>query len=110
MDVRRFRFALECTFKHLLRRDILAAIELDHPAVIKRVGVPRQHAFRAQARFSDGEIGAGARRDFRNLRILVYEDTKLIASFREPAPHKLLVSSLESTERGRFVLRGLAWR
>ncbi len=62
-----FGFALECSFKHLLRRDVLATVQFDDAAVIKRIGVAGKHAFGTQARFRDREIRAGAGGHFRNL-------------------------------------------
>lgn len=100
MNVRRFRFALECSFKHLLGRDVFTAIQFDDAAVVKRVGITWQHAFRAQPRFRDREVRAGAGGHFGYLRILVNENAKLIASLGKPSSDKFLVSSFERSQGG----------
>jgi hypothetical protein len=64
MNVCRFRFALQRSFEHLLRRDIFASIEFDHAAVVERIGIAWKNAFRAQPRLSDREIRARAGCDF----------------------------------------------
>ena len=41
VNVRCFRFTLECSFEHLLRGHILAAIQFDDAAIVKRVSIAR---------------------------------------------------------------------
>ena len=110
MNVRCLRFALECSFEHLLRGHILAAVQFDYAAIVKRVGVARQHAFRSQPGFRDCQVCASAGGYFRNLRILVDEDPKLVASLSKASSYKLFVSTFESSQCGRLVYRGLPWR
>ena len=98
MNVSCLGFAFECALKHLLRRDILAAIQFNDAAVVKRVGVARQHAFGAQARLGNREVRTCTGGHFRNLRVLIDQNAKLVASLREPATHKLFVSSFERSE------------
>ena|SRR6185503_11743699 len=105
MNVRRFRFTLECTLKHLLRRHILASVELNHTAVVKRVGITWQNTLGSQTRFSNREIGASTRRDFRDLRVLVYQDSKLITGFSEPASNEFLVRAFKCDKSRRLILR-----
>ena len=47
MNMSCFRFAFERTFKHFLRRDIFATVQFNDTPVVERVGIARQHAFRA---------------------------------------------------------------
>lgn len=67
MNVRCFRFAFECSLKHLLRRNVFAAVQFDDAAIIKGVGVAWKHAFRSQPRFRDRQVRARAGGHFRNL-------------------------------------------
>ena len=96
MNVCRFRFTLQRSFEHLLRRDILASIEFDDAAVIERIGIAWKNAFSAQARLSDREIRASASCDFRYLRVFVQKNSELIPSLSKPASHKFLVRAFES--------------
>jgi hypothetical protein len=110
VNVRRFGFTLERSFKHLLRRNILAAIELDDATVVKRVSIAWKNALRPQARFRNREIRSRASRDFRYLRILVYENSKLVPRFSKTAPGKLLMCAFERNESCRLILRRWSWR
>src|SRR5688572_16590832 len=103
-----FRFAFECSLKHLLSSDIFTAIQFDDAAVVKRIGVAGQHAFRAQSRLRNREIGARTGGDFRDLRILIDENSKLIPRFGKTSTYKLFVSTFESAQRGRLVHRRLS--
>lgn len=67
VNVRCFRFALKCSLKHLLRRNVFAAIQFDDAAVVERIGVAGKHAFRSQPRFRDRQIRPSAGGHFRNL-------------------------------------------
>jgi hypothetical protein len=96
MNVRRFGLTLERSFKHFLRRDILAVIQLDDAPVVKRVSIAWEDTLGPQARFRDREIRSRASCDFRYLRILVYQNSKLISRFRKSASSKLSVRTLES--------------
>lgn len=91
----RFRLAFEGSFKHLLGGYILAPIQFDDPSIVKGVSVAGEHAFGSQTRFRNREVGAGARRHLGNLRVLVNQETKLIAGFSEAASRKLFVGSFE---------------
>ena len=95
MNVCRLRLTFECSFEHLLRRDILAAVEFDNAAVVKRVSITWKNAFGSQARLRNREIRASASCDFCHLRILVYQNSKLITRFSKPASHKLLVRTFK---------------
>src|SRR5215213_361445 len=101
----RLWLALERSFKHLLRRDVLAAIELDDAAIVKRVGITRENTLGSQARLRNREIRPRSRCDFRNLRILVYEDSKLIPRLSKPSSSKLLVRAFERNQSCRLILR-----
>src|ERR1044072_978277 len=103
MNVCCFRFALQSSFEHLLRRDILASIKFHHTAVIKRIGIAWKNAVSAQARLRDREIRARASCDFRYLRVLVQENSKLIPRFSKPASYKFLVSTLKSKQCCRLI-------
>ena len=96
VNVRRFRLTLQSSFKHLLRCYILAAVEFDHATIVKRVGIARQNALRSQTRLRNREIRPSASCDFRNLRVLVYENSKLIARLSKPSSDKLLVRTFKS--------------
>jgi hypothetical protein len=110
VNVRRFRLTLECSFKHLLRRNVLAAIELDDATIVKRVSIAWENAFGPQARLRNREIRSRASCDFRYLRILVYQNSKLIPRFRKTASCKLAMRTLEGDESCRLILRGWSWR
>ena len=110
MNVRRFGFTFERSFKHLLRRDILAAIEFDNAAIVKRVSIAWKNAFSSQARLRNREIRASASCDFCHLRILVDQNSKLIPRLSKPASRKLLVRTFESDQRCRLILRRWSWR
>src|SRR5688572_8328997 len=103
MNVRRFRFTLQSSFEHLLRGHILAAVQFDYTAIVKRVSVAREHAFGSQTRFRNCQVRAGAGGDLRNLRILLNEDPKLVTRLGETSSDKLFVSAFKRTQRGRFV-------
>ncbi len=96
MNVRSFGFALQCSFKHFLRGHVFAAIKFDYATIIKRVGIAGQYAFRSQTRIRNSEIGARARRYFRNLKVFLEQRAKLIACFAEATASKFFVRSLES--------------
>ena len=49
MNVRRFRLAFECTFKHLLGGNILTAVEFDNATIVERIGISRENALRSKA-------------------------------------------------------------
>ena len=104
MNVCRFGFPLEGTLKHFLRRDILASVQFNNSAVIKRVRIARQNAFRSQTRLCNGEIGTSASSYLCNLRVFVYENSKLIAGFSEPTSCKLLVRSFKRHQCRRLIL------
>src|SRR5215213_398327 len=108
--MRRFRLALERSFKHLLRRYILSAVELDDATIVERVGVARQNALRSQARFSNREIRSRASCNFCYLRVLVYENPKLVPRLSKTAASKLLMRTLECDESCRLVLCRWSWR
>jgi len=110
MNVRRFRFSLQRSFEHLLRRDILASIEFDHAAVIERIGIAWKNAFSAQARLRDREISARASCDFRYLRVFVQENSKLIPRFGKPASDKFLVSAFKSQQCCGLIDSRWPWR
>ena len=95
MNVSRFRFTLESSFEHLLRRDIFTPVELNDPAIVKRVGITWKNAFGPQTRFRNRQPRASTSCDFRHLRILVYQNSKLIACLGKPASDKLLVRAFK---------------
>src|SRR5215204_2514607 len=101
----RLWLTLERSFEHLLRRDVLAAIELDDAAIVERVGITRENALGSQARLRNREIRPSSRRDFCNLRILVYENSKLISRLSKPSSSKLLVCAFERNQSCRLILR-----
>src|SRR5690242_15738553 len=105
MNVRRFGLALECPFKHLLCGNVLTAIELDDATIVKRVSIARENAFSPQSRLRNRQIRARASCDFRDLRILVYQNSKLIPRFSKTASNKLPVRTLERDQRCRLILR-----
>ena len=110
MNMRRFGLTLERSFEHLLRRDILAPVKLDDAAIVERVGVARENALSSQARLRNREVCSRASCDFRYLRILVYENSKLIPRFSKTAPGKLFVRAFERDKGCRLVLRRWSWR
>ena len=110
VNVRGFRFALECSFEHLLRGHILAAVQFDHAPIVKRVSVTGQHALRSQPGFRDCQVRACAGGYFRNLRILVDENPKLVTSFSKASSDELLMRTLERAQGGRLIDRWLPWR
>ena len=110
MNVRRFRLTLECSFKHLLRRNVFAAIELDDATVIKRISIAWENALSPQARLRNCEIRSRASRDFRYLRILVYQNSKLIPRLSKTSSCKLAMRTLERDEGCRLILRRWSWR
>src|ERR1700687_4360648 len=44
------RFTLESALKHLLGSDIFTTVQFDDAAIIKRIGISREHALGAQPR------------------------------------------------------------
>ena len=80
MNVCRLGFAFQCTLKHFLCSYIFTAVQLDYTAVVKRISVTRQNAFRAQPGVSYCQIGARACRNFRHLKIFFQQGAKLTAS------------------------------
>ena len=104
MNMSRFGLTLERSFEHLLRRDILAPVELDYTTIVKRIGIAWENALSSQARFRNREICPRASCDFRYLRILVYENPKLVSRLSKPAAYKLLVRTLERDKSCRLIL------
>src|SRR5215217_263914 len=100
-----FRLTLEGSFEHLLRRNILASIELDNAAIVKRVGIAWQNALRTQPRLRNREIRPRARCDFRYLRVFIHENSKLVQRLNKTTSRKLLVRTLERDQSCRVVLR-----
>lgn len=98
MNVRRFRLTLECSFKHLLRRYILTAIELNDAAIVKRVGITWENALSSQARLRNREIRARSRCNFCYLRVFIYENPKLVPRLSKPAANKLLMCAFERNQ------------
>jgi hypothetical protein len=102
--------ALEGALEQLLRRDEVAAVELDDAAVVERVGVARQRRLGAQARLGDVEVGARARRHLGDARVLLDEGAEVLARGREVPAREIFVGALEGFERRGLVARGLARR
>src|SRR5262249_27207718 len=100
MDVCSVRFTFERSLKQFLRRDVFAPIKFDNATIIQRVCIAGQGEVASQARFRDIEVGSCARRNFRNIRIFVYQAAKLISCFGEMATRKLLMRMLEESQRG----------
>jgi hypothetical protein len=71
MDVRGFGFAPQSSLKQLLSRHIIAAVQFNYTAIIKRVCIARQSQFRPQTRFGDGKISARPRGNFRYRRVFL---------------------------------------
>ena len=95
MNVRCFRLTLERPLEHLLRRHVFATIELDDAPIVKRISIAWQNALGPQTRFRNRKIRARASCDFRYLRILVYQNSKLIPRFSKTAASKLPVRTFE---------------
>ena len=110
MNVRRFRLTLERSFKHLLRGNILAAIEFDDATVVKRVSIAWENTFGPQARLRNREICPRASCDFGYLGILVNEDSKLVPRLSKTTSSKLFVRAFERDECCRLILRWRSWR
>jgi hypothetical protein len=102
--------ALERALEKLLRRDEVAAVELDDAAVVERVGVARERRIGAQPRLGDVEVCARARRDLRDARVLLDERAEVLAGGGEVAAREIFVGALEGFERRGLVARGLARR
>src|ERR1700752_444870 len=109
MNVRSLRLTFECSFKHFLSGDIFVSIEFDDAAIVERVGVAWKNAFSTQARLRDRQIGASASSDLRNLRVFIYQNSKLIPCLSKPPACKLFVRSLESNESCRLILSRWSW-
>jgi hypothetical protein len=103
MNVSCFRFPFERTLKHFLSRDILAAIQFNHAAIIQRVGIPRKHVFCTQARFSNRKVRTSTCGNFGNLRILFEQSAKLVASFSKVPVRKFFMGMFEREQRRRFI-------
>src|SRR6478752_4504174 len=101
----RLGLPLERSLEHLLRRDILTAIELDNAPIVQRVGIAWKNALGPQARLRNREIRSRASCDFRNLRVLIYQNSKLIPRLCKPSSGKLFVRTLKRNESSRLILR-----
>src|SRR5260370_28927220 len=110
MYVCSFWLAPQRALKQLLRRNIIAAVQLNYSTIIKRVGVPWQRQLSSHSRFSNGKIGASSSCYFRDRRILFDQRAKLISCFAKVTTSKLLVCSLKRAKRGRLIMSRLRWR
>ena len=108
--VRRVRLALESALEHLLRGDVIAAVKLNHAAVIERFGVARERALRAQTVLRDHEVGTRARRHLGHACVLLNELAEEDARLRETTARKLLVRALECLQGRGLVARRLTGR
>src|SRR6185369_8688550 len=108
--MRGFGLTLECSLEHLLRRHILAAVELDYAAIVKRVSIARQNTLSPQARLRNREIRPRACRDFRDLRVLLYKYSKLVTRLSKSSACKFLMRAFERHESCRLILRRWSWR
>src|SRR5262245_46975862 len=108
--MRCFGLTLECSFEHLLRRNIPTSIELDDAAIVKRVGITWENALSSQARLRNREIRSRACSDFCYLRVFVYENPKLVPRLSKPTACKLLMCAFERNQCCRLILCWRSWR
>src|ERR1041385_6831254 len=97
---------LQRSLEHLLGRDILTAVQFDHAAIVERIGITRENAFSSQSRLCDREICPRASCDFGNLRVFIYQDSKLIPRLSKPTSRKLLVGPFKRCQGSRLILCG----
>ena len=105
MNMRGFGLTFQSSFEHLLRGYILAAVELDNAAIVKRISITWQNTFGPEAGFRDREIRPRAGCDFRYLGVFVDEYAKLVSRLSKPTSNKLLVRTLERDKSRRLILR-----
>jgi hypothetical protein len=110
MNVSSLRFASERAFKKFLRRDIFTAVQFDYPAIVERVGIPRQSQLSAQTGLGYGKISTSASGNLRHSRILFNQRAKQTSRFTEPTASEFFVRRLESAQGSGLVMGWLWWR
>ena len=90
-----FGFTFEGAFKHLLGGDIFAPVQFDNSSIVKRISIAWKNTFGPQARFRDGEVGTSSSCHLGNLRVLVYQNSELIAGLGEATSCEFLVRAFK---------------
>src|SRR5687767_495100 len=109
MNMCSLRLAFQGALEQFLRRYIITAVQFNHTAIVKRVGIARWREVRAQPSFGNREISSGAGGNFGYRGVLFDQAPKLIARFREPAAREFLMRRFKCSERRSLFERWL-WR